>query len=131
MMNRLQVQGYLHTHPSFPCTYLRYLSLKILLYQRKTSYSVTPKLLMINSTYRVMVFTSLPYADEVNGSHIENRVRTLAELVEKSAVSSEEEGILLVHIYGFKEPNKQVQTQISDEHVTGFIIDNSGGYQAI
>ena len=89
------------------------------------------KLLLIQSTYKVMVFSSLPYADEKNNKHIENRVKTLAKLYEMSAQPSSREEILLVHLFGIKETNKQVQTSISNKDVAGFLIDVNGHYKQI
>lgn len=80
------------------------------------------KLLMIHCRYRVMIFTSLPYANELN--HVDNRVETLRELyVRTSGVRS---GMLLVHLAGTQPRSTQVQVSVTASSFRGFIVSEDG-----
>ena len=78
------------------------------------------KLLLVNSKYKIMVFTSLPYSGELN--HVANRVNNLKDIYIK--VCPNEQGVLLVHLAGSQPVSTQVQASVSD--ITGYIISGNG-----
>lgn len=78
------------------------------------------KLLLVNSKYKIMIFTSLPYDGEEN--HVANRVDNLRVVYEK--VCHNEQGVLLVHLPGGKQDSGKVQASI--QGITGYIISGDG-----
>ncbi|MDP1904997.1 MAG: hypothetical protein Q8M09_12235 [Pseudomonadota bacterium] len=80
------------------------------------------KLLMVRAKYRVMVFTSLPYANEDN--HIDARVETLRDLYACSPGITD--GVLLLHLAGNQPKSTQVQAQVNADAIRGFIITSDG-----
>ncbi|WP_223538066.1 hypothetical protein [Pseudomonas sp. GL-B-16] len=80
------------------------------------------KLLLIRCSYRVMIFTSLPYADEID--HVQNRIETLRNLY--ASTPKLDSGMLLVHLTGTQPKSSQVQAIITEDSVRGFIISECG-----
>jgi hypothetical protein len=80
------------------------------------------KLLLVNVSHRIMVFTSLPYAKEEN--HIESRVETLRDIYQKTTGVSG--GALLIHLAGFQPKSTQVQAQVSADAIRGFVVSSDG-----
>lgn len=80
------------------------------------------KLLVIRCQYRVMVFTSLPYANE--DDHVRNRVEVLRSLYQRSADLSS--GVLLVHLSGTQPISTQVQALVNKQSIRGFEISANG-----
>lgn len=80
------------------------------------------KLLLIQSEYKILIFTSLPYSKEVN--HVERRVDTLRELYKRA--SGLNSGALLVHIEGRQVSSTQVQTVVTPVSLRGFVISANG-----
>lgn len=80
------------------------------------------KLLLVKSEYKVMLFTSTALEGETN--HIVARVETLRALCE--ATGGSENGVLLIHLQGFKESQKQVRVVIDQSGIRGFYITPDG-----
>lgn len=80
------------------------------------------KLLLIQSDYKILIFTSLPYAKEVN--HVEKRVDTLRELYKRTP--GLRSGALLVHIEGRQIYSTQVQTMVTPDSLRGFVLSADG-----
>ena len=80
------------------------------------------KLLIIRCQYRVMIFTSLPYANEVE--HVLKRVELLRSLYQRTAGLSS--GVLLDHLCGSQQTSSQVQALESEESIRGFEISADG-----
>ena len=78
------------------------------------------KLLLINSKYKIMVFTSLPYTNEED--HVEKRIDNLKDLYLK--VCRNKQGILLIHLPGSQPNSNQVQASVHE--ITGYIISGDG-----
>lgn len=78
------------------------------------------KLLLVNAKYKIMIFTSLPYANENN--HVANRVANLREIYLK--VCPSEQGVLLVHLPGAQPSSTQVQACV--DGLSGYIISGNG-----
>lgn len=78
------------------------------------------KLLLVNAKYKIMIFTSLPYANENN--HVANRVDNLREIYLK--VSPNNQGVLLVHLPGTQPNSNQVQACVAG--LSGHIISGNG-----
>ncbi|WP_456276583.1 hypothetical protein [Bacillus sp. AK128] len=81
------------------------------------------KLLLINSDYKMLVFTSLKYSEEDENEYIKNRVKTLKDIYVKSSPRENEKGLLLVHIKGTRAKSTQVQVEVSDKNISGFLIN--------
>lgn len=89
------------------------------------------KLLVIQSQYKVLIFTSLPYKNEDN--HIKSRVQELYKYYELSQCK---ENILLVHLEA--EPQKTKNNQQTNpkihtksENISGYILLKGVGVQDI
>lgn len=80
------------------------------------------KLLLIQSRYKVMIFTSLPYAKEAH--HVAKRVETLRELYKRTPGLTS--GMLLVHIEGRRTNSTQVQVSVKERTLSGYVISNDG-----
>jgi hypothetical protein len=80
------------------------------------------KLTFINADYRILFFTSLPYADE--SDHVLNRAETLRQLYSIGPMNSH--GICLFHLLGAQPRPGQVQVSISRSNIRGFIISADG-----
>ncbi|MHB8136640.1 MAG: hypothetical protein ACYDH1_20705 [Anaerolineaceae bacterium] len=80
------------------------------------------KLLSITSQHKVMVYTSLPYSQEVD--HIINRANTLKEIY--SRFQPNEAEILLVHLLGTQPISSQVQAVVDAGSISGFYIASHG-----
>ncbi len=80
------------------------------------------KLASINASYKVMVFTSLPYANEKD--HISARVNTLRDVYSRSPCNDAE--VLLIHLLGSQPNSNQVKATISDDSIAGFCISKNG-----
>ncbi|MCE9685133.1 hypothetical protein LZP73_02760 [Shewanella sp. AS16] len=78
------------------------------------------KLLLVNAKYKIMIFTSLPFAGERN--HVSNRVGNLREIYLK--VCQNDQGVLLVHLPGTQTSSTQVQASVHG--ISGFIISGNG-----
>lgn len=78
------------------------------------------KLLLVNSKYKILVFTSLPYTNETD--HVTKRVNNLKELYLK--VCPNEQGVLLIHLPGSQPASSQVQATV--QGVTGYVISGNG-----
>jgi hypothetical protein len=80
------------------------------------------KLIFVNADYRVLFFTSLPYANEPD--HILRRAETLRQLYSVGPMNSK--GICLVHLLGAQPRPGQVRVAISMDNIRGFIISDDG-----
>ena len=80
------------------------------------------KLMIVRAQYRIMIFTSLPYAHETD--HVRNRVEVLRCLYERTP--GLESGVLLVHIAGTQPRSNQVQAVVGQESIRGFEISADG-----
>lgn len=80
------------------------------------------KLLVIRCQYRVMIFTSLPYADE--DDHVCNRVEVLRSLYQRTTDLSS--GVLLVHLSGTQPKSTQVKALVNEQSIRGFEISADG-----
>ena len=80
------------------------------------------KLLLVNAKYKIMIFTSLPYAKENN--HVANRVKNLRDIYLK--VCPNDQGVLLIHLPGKKSRNKSKQVQAHIHGLSGYIISGDG-----
>ncbi|MBL3964007.1 hypothetical protein H3O04_16020 [Burkholderia sp. KCJ3K979] len=83
------------------------------------------KLLFIRCRYRVMIFTSLPYAAEP-GDYVENRANTMRDIY--SRTDGVTGGALLIHLAGASDrgTSAQVKVTISPGTIRGFIISEDG-----
>ncbi|EGQ9313379.1 hypothetical protein F7U73_21080 [Vibrio vulnificus] len=89
------------------------------------------KLLVIQSQYKVLIFTSLPYKEEPN--HIESRVQELYEYYDLSPC---QENILLVHLEAESQKtknNQQTNPKIHTkrENISGYLLLKGVGVQNI
>ncbi|MGE8452951.1 MAG: hypothetical protein ACN6OP_20495 [Pseudomonadales bacterium] len=83
------------------------------------------KLMLIRTKYRVMVFTSLPYRNELH--HVESRVNQLRELYHQAGCN--DSGVLLIHLLGApRTSSSQVQTSIRRTSIRGFLISGNGDH---
>lgn len=80
------------------------------------------KLLLIQSQYKILVFTSLKYTHESETDYILNRVKTLKEIYEKSCPADDDLGVLLIHIKGSQPYSTQVHVEINENSIKGFVI---------
>lgn len=80
------------------------------------------KLLVVRAKYRVMIFTSLPYANEVD--HVENRVEMLRDLYSRAA--DLDSGVLLIHLNGSQPRSTQVQVSLASGSMRGFVVPSDG-----
>lgn len=80
------------------------------------------KLLVLRCQYRVMIFTSLPYANE--DDHVLNRIEVLRALYQRTP--SLNSGVLLVHLAGSQPISSQVQALINDQSIRGFEVSADG-----
>lgn len=80
------------------------------------------KLLLIRAKYRVMIFTSLPYAKEQN--HVENRVEILRDLYRRAPELTS--GVLLIHLEGTQPRSTQVQASFGAGKARGFVVSEDG-----
>lgn len=80
------------------------------------------KLLLIRSKYRVMIFTSLPYAWECDDDHVLNRARTMRDIYSRAEGITG--GALLIHLAGASNrgTSGQVKVTISPGTIRGFVI---------
>ncbi len=79
------------------------------------------KLTLINSEYKVMIFTSLKYKGEDTNSYITNRFADFTEIYNNSMAN--ENGLLLIHIKSTEESGKQVKVDLSNRNnFTGLIL---------
>ncbi|MGM3412075.1 hypothetical protein [Ralstonia holmesii] len=83
------------------------------------------KLLLIRSKYRVMVFTSLPYAAEFS-DHVVSRAKTLRDLY--SQADGITGGALLIHLDGanLRATSNQVKVTVGPGKIRGFVISSDG-----
>lgn len=80
------------------------------------------KLLLMRATYRIMIFTSLPYSKEQD--HVANRVETLRGLYCRAPDLMS--GVLLVHLEGSQPRSTQVQASFGTGKARGFVISEDG-----
>lgn len=78
------------------------------------------KLLSVQAKYKIMLFTSLPYANECN--HVINRVESLRDVYSNSYMNPE--GVLLIHLPGSQPNSAQVQANVTG--MTGYTISGDG-----
>jgi hypothetical protein len=78
------------------------------------------KLLLISSKYKIMIFTSLKFKNEID--YINNRVNLLHEMYKNSPSNNQE--ILLIHIEGSQPESTQVKVSISENTISDYIIDS-------
>lgn len=83
------------------------------------------KLLIINSHYRVLVFTSLPYKSEFEVDHVSARINTLRSIYD--ATMNKHSGMLLIHLAGTQPRSTQVQAVAGPESLRGFIFGLEAG----
>lgn len=82
------------------------------------------KLTLINSEYKVMIFTSLKYKGEDTSSYITDRFADFAEIYNNSMAN--ENGLLLIHIESTEESGKQVKVDLRNKNnFTGLILNKN------
>lgn len=80
------------------------------------------KILVVRCQYRVMIFTSLPYAGEFE--HVHKRVEVLRSLYQRTPGLSS--GVLLVHLNGSQPVSTQVQAFVNAQSIRGFEVSSDG-----
>lgn len=89
------------------------------------------KLLVINSDYKILIFTSLAYSTEMN--HIESRVSELEQLYE---LANHKSTILLIHLEAIPQKSKSnnptnPRINLKKESINGFILSSGCNFQCI
>lgn len=83
------------------------------------------KLTLINSEYKVMIYTSMRYKGEDEASYLKDRCDDFSNIYQSSTTN--EHGLLLIHIKSSGESGRQVRVDLSEkENFTAYILNQDG-----